>query len=48
MRNIGGSRGGGGYGGCTPPFQISKINESNKTKQKKEDKTLEKEKKKKR
>ena len=41
---IGGSRGGGGYGGCIPPsFQISKIKESNKTKQKIEDNPLEKE-----
>ena len=35
----------GGYGGCTPPpFQISKIKESNKTKKKMEDNPLEKEK----
>ena len=41
---IGGSRRGGGYGGCNPPpFQISKIKESNKTKQKIEDHPLEKE-----
>ena len=30
---IGGSRGGGGYGGCNPPFKFQKIKESNKTKQ---------------
>ena len=40
-RYIGGSREGGG--GCNPPFQISKIKESNKTKQKLEDNPLEKE-----
>ena len=39
--SIGGSR--GVYGGCNPPFQISKIKESNKTKQKIEDNPLEKE-----
>ena len=35
----------GGYGGCNPPppFQVSKIKESNKTKQKIEDNTVEKE-----
>ena len=38
---IGGS-GGGGMGAATP-FQISKINDSNKTKQKIEDNPLEKE-----
>ena len=43
---IGGSRGGGGSGtgvATPPPFQISKIKESNKTKQKIEDHPLEKE-----
>ena len=39
---IGGSR--GGLRGRNPPFQISKIKESNKTKQKIEDNPLEKEK----
>ena len=38
---IGGSR--GGLRGLQPPFQISKIKESNKTKQKIEDHPLEKE-----
>ena len=42
-RIIGGSKGGGGYGGYNPtPFQISKIKEGNKTKQKIEDNPLEK------
>ena len=41
QRGVG--RGGGCYGGCTPPFQISKIKERNKTKQKVEDNPLEKE-----
>ena len=35
--HIGGSRVGGGGGGLRPPFRISKIKESNKTKQKMED-----------
>ena len=35
--------GGGGYGGCNPPFKFQKIKESNKTKQKIEDDPLEKE-----
>ena len=42
MHSFGGSRGGGGMGIATP-FQISEIKENNETKQKIEDKSLEKE-----
>ena len=41
LADLEGEGGGGGYGGCNPPFQISKIKESNKTKQKIEDNPLE-------